>query len=122
MRPPWPLAARVPDLMRQWLLAFLLTQLVEMPIYRRGLGVSWPAAFAASAITHPIVWLVFFTTRVPMETVGYWPRVVSAECFAWLVEAAWFAWILRRPRALLWSAIANGTSVAVGFLRYALLD
>jgi hypothetical protein len=33
-----------------------------------------------------------------------------------LVEAAYFAWVFRRPRALLWSAIANGASFGAGML------
>ena len=110
------------ELLRDWVAAFVLTQAVEMPIYRCGLGASWRAAFAASAITHPIVWFVFFSPAVSMQTVGYWPRFAAAEAFAWLVEGAWLAWATGRPRPLVWSAIANGASVAVGLVLRAWID
>ena len=111
-----------------WLIAFVTTQVVEVPIYMRALlerggrvtgeapvFARWPAAlavaFAASAITHPIVWFV-------------WPRVISgdyvlmvavAEAFAILAEAAWLrAFGLRR--ALLWAGFANAASVVFGMI------
>ena len=38
----------------RWASAFLLTQLVEVPIYAYALRGRWTAAFMASAITHSI--------------------------------------------------------------------
>ena len=71
------------------------------------------AAFGASAITHPIVWFVFFD---PSWTAGHWTKVVAAELFAWAAEAAYFRFLFRRPRAWLWSLIANGASFGAGLL------
>jgi hypothetical protein len=96
-----------------WLRAFLFTQLVEIPIYVRGLRCSPWVAFGASALTHPIVWFVFFS---PRWQTSYATRLVSAELFAWLVEAAYFRLGFGRRRAWLWSLIANGSSLALGLL------
>jgi 4-amino-4-deoxy-L-arabinose transferase-like glycosyltransferase len=41
---------------------------------------------------------------------------VVGETFAFLAEAAYFALLFRRQRALLWSALANGASFGVGML------
>lgn len=95
-----------------WLVAFLFTQMVEVPVYSRGLGVSLPSAFGASAITHPILWFVVF----PYLPLPYLWLIVVGEAFAFLVEAAYFAYLLRRRRALLWSALANAASFATGML------
>ena len=43
-------------------------------------------------------------------------RVVAAELFAWLAEAAYFHFVWKLPRALRWSLIANGSSVTLGLL------
>lgn len=113
--------------LRAWLEAFLFTELVEIPFYVLGLGCSLPAAFGASALTHPIVWFGFFTRRV---SAPYVARVVSAELFAWLGEATYFRFLVRRgrrrrdgerpvltlPRTLTWALLANGASVGLGFL------
>jgi hypothetical protein len=96
-----------------WLRAFLFTQLVEVPLYMRGLRCGLPAAFGASALTHPLVWFVFFS---PRWQAGYTTKLVAAELFAWLAEAAYFRFALRRPRALLWSLIANAASLGLGLL------
>jgi hypothetical protein len=95
-----------------WLIAFLFTQMVEVPVYSRGLGVGLPCAFGASAVTHPILWFVIF----PYLPLPYLWLVVVGETFAFLVEAAYFAFLFRRRRALLWSALANGASFATGML------
>ena len=110
------------ELIHAWLRAFVLTELVEAPIYRFGYRASLPAALAASAITHPIVWFVFFGPFAPFEGLSYLPRVVMAETFAWLVEAGWLSATTGRPRALGWSAIANLASIAVGTLTRALFE
>jgi hypothetical protein len=96
-----------------WLRAFLFTQIVEMPIYVRGLRCSWVAAFGASAVTHPLVWFVFFSPRWQAD---YATKLVAAELFAWLAEAAYFRLLWRRPRALLWSLLANAASLGLGLL------
>lgn len=102
---------------RAWFAAFVFTQLVEMPIYRRGLDVSWPAAFGASALTHPIVWFAIFHPAVPAD---YTTKAVIAELFAWLAEAAYFRWGLARRNALRWALIANAASVLLVFVSRAL--
>ena len=107
---PWFLA---------WLSAFAVTQVVECPIYVRALieerepPTRWPLAlalaFAASAITHPVVWFVF-----PRLIPGpYLVMVAAAELFAIGVEAAWLRGFGLR-RALLWAVFANAASVVVG--------
>ena len=97
---------------RAWLLAFVFTQLVEVPIYATGLRVGLLHAFGASAITHPILWFVLF----PYVKLPYLWLIVIGEAFALLVEAAYFAWVFRRRRALLWSAIANAASFGIGIV------
>ncbi len=100
------------SILRGWLVAFCLTQALEMPIYWRITG-SWRVAFFASAMTHPVVWFCFpwlSMLEVP------WPVVVGlAEAFAVIVEALW----LRAngvPRALLWSFLANAFSATTGLV------
>ncbi len=95
-----------------WLVAFLFTQMVEVPVYVRGLRVGILPAFGASAITHPILWFVIF----PYLPLSYLGLIVVGEAFAFLVEAAYFKFLFRRPRALLWSALANGASFGTGML------
>jgi len=105
----------------RWLVAFLFTQAVEVPIYARALGPTGRSlrrrialAFGASAITHPFVWFVF-----PRIVDGYWLMVACAEAFAVLAEAAYFAALgMRHP--VRWSLLANAASVTVGFTSRAL--
>jgi hypothetical protein len=104
-------------MLRAWLVAFIFTELVEVPIYATGLSCSLLAAFGASAITHPIVWFVFFT---PHWHAGYTVKLVSAELFAWIVEAAYFRFLFRRDKVLFWSLVANGASLGLGLLSRAL--
>jgi rhodanese-related sulfurtransferase len=111
----------VPDV-RDWLLAFLLTQLVEVPILAawlrpRPLRERMLLAFGASAITHPILWLVLRPLLAPHSFVAY---VVIGELFAVLVEAHY----LRRlgvEDALLASVTANGASWITGRVLWAVL-
>ena len=98
-----------------WVRAFVFTQIVEAPIYRRMLGVTWPQALLPTTLTHPFVWFVFPWVLQRQLGVDYVPMVVIAELFAWLVEAA----VLVNPpisfrRALTASLVANGSSVALG--------
>jgi hypothetical protein len=95
-----------------WAIAFLFTQMVEVPIYSVGLRVGLLPAFGASAITHPILWFVIF----PHLHLSYIWLIVIGESFAFLVEAAYFAIVFRRRRALLWSALANAASFSTGML------
>ncbi len=95
-----------------WLIAFVFTELVEVPIYSVGLRVGILPALGASAITHPLLWFVFF----PHVDLSYRAKLVSSELLVFLVEAAYFAFLFRRKRALLWSALANGASLGLGML------
>jgi hypothetical protein len=108
-----------------WLLAFTATEACEVPVYvaalsrdrsRPGVFSARVAiAFAASLITHPLVWFVF-----PRAKLDYLAMVALAESFAVLVEAAWLrAFGLRR--ALAWSIVGNGTSVALGLVSRSVL-
>lgn len=98
-----------------WLRAFVVTELVEAPIYRYGYGARWSHAFGASAITHPIVWFVFFGPIGEQITATYETRLVLAELFAWLVEAAFLRMVSQHEHALAWAFTANAASVAVGW-------
>jgi hypothetical protein len=113
------------DLVTSWLLAFAFTQIVEVPIYRRALGASFGEAFGASAVTHPIVWLVMLPRTIGfaiapafLQGASWLTRAVVMELFAWLAEAAWFGFLFRRAplRALLWTFVANVVSLFLGFL------
>jgi hypothetical protein len=103
--------------MRPWFLAFLFTQIVEVPIHeaalarasrRRPLWARLLLAFGASAWTHPIVWFVF-----PKLVDRYLTMVVAAELFAWLGEASYLH-LLGVRRAWAWSLLANGASLGLG--------
>ncbi len=95
-----------------WLIAFVFTQLVEVPVYSVGLRIGILPALGASAITHPLLWFVFF----PHVDLSYGAKLVTSELLVFLVEAAYFAFLFRRKRALLWSALANGASLGLGML------
>jgi hypothetical protein len=106
----------LPTSILAWLEAFAFTQLVEVPVYMRGLGCSPWRAFGASALTHPVVWFLFGHPGLPGP---YWARVAAAEVFACLAEAAYFRrWGARR--ALGWSLVANAASLALGLASRAL--
>jgi len=105
------------ELILAWLVAFVFTQLIEVPIYRRLLDCGLLQAFAASALTHPLIWFVIMP-RLPL---GYWQNVVLAELFAWGVETLWFCFGYPLRRAA-WSAlIANAISLSLGLLSRAVL-
>ncbi|MDI1481385.1 hypothetical protein [Polyangium sp. y55x31] len=109
--------------------AFVLTQAIEIPIYRRALGVRPLVAFGASAITHPIVWFVMpnlwrslyvaaihADRRFVLGPVGYYLGYgVLAEGFAVAVEAAYF-WKMgiTARRAFGWAVAANAVSSLLG--------
>lgn len=100
-----------------WLAAFALTQLIEIPIHARALrgrAGRWPMAFAASALTHPFVYFGFAMLMTP----GTFRYALVAESFAVAVEAWWLHRCARgrltAVDAVLWSLVANASSVFVG--------
>jgi len=122
------------NLLAHFGLAFTMTQVIECPIYLRALRGRRHAlliAFGASAWTHPIVafvmpalWAIFFAPvfYAPHRTTIDLPFLfraagffVLAEGFAILGEAMWLK-LLRVPRPLFWSVIANITSSTIGAL------
>ena len=101
---------------QSWALAFALTQLVELPIYRTLAPVSWSRAFSLSLVTHPAVWYVF-PPLCERAGLGWTQMIWLAEGFAYLVEAALLrAYGVRFARALAVSFAANTASVVVGEL------
>jgi len=105
-----------PAYIADWARAFVLTQAVEAPIYRRVGRVPVWAAVAPSAITHPFVWFAF--PRLQEHGVSYLHMALISEAFAWAVEALFLARAVRIPwrRACLLSLLANAASVAVGLI------
>ena len=124
-----------------WLGAFVLTQLVEAPLYawclrRWSTSPTWERVVLAllpSALTHPLLWLGFPTLR---DRLSYVAAVGAAEALVVVVEAAAIARFLdaapagrlsggRTGRAALafGAALAvNTLSVAVGLASRALFD
>jgi len=103
---------------RLWLFAFAITQAVEVPIYFAAHRAPMRAAkaFGASAITHPVVWLVFPL----LAQASYWRAVAVAEIGVVAVEALYTrAFGVRRAWA--WALGANAASCAVGYAIYAAL-
>ena len=95
-----------------WISAFLLTQLIECPIYRIALGKrshAWLIAFGASAMTHPIVFFGFPL----LFPVDYWRGVATAEAFAVIGEAIWLS-KFGVPNSLTWTLLANALSAGIG--------
>jgi hypothetical protein len=104
-----------------WLRALLVTQLVEAPIYRRTLAISWWRALVPSFVTHPFVWFVF--PRMSDLGVPYAAWVAVAEGAVWLVEAVLLARLARVTwmRAALVSLLGNGASLGLGLVLNAAL-
>ena len=97
-----------------WLSAFLVTQLVEVPIYHRAAPSRWGSkrlyiAFGASILTHPIVFFVF--PKLGFET--YWTMVSAAEAFAVITEAIYLS-RLGFSRPMTTSLCANAASLGIG--------
>lgn len=106
-----------------WLGAFLLTQLVEAPVYAWRLqreptipsSTRWLVALLPSALTHPLLWLTFpfLNARLP-----YAFAVALAELVVGAIEAAVMVRFLEGPHrgrdAVAVSVLANTLSVAVG--------
>ena len=116
-----------------WVMAFALTQAIEVPIYVRSMRPRWSSrralavAFGASSITHPIVWFVLpslsrelfaamAARRMEIVHEGSFRWVVYAgicEGFAVVAEAIYLR-ALGAPRPLFWSFVANFASAVVG--------
>jgi hypothetical protein len=109
-------------------LAFVLTQLLEAPIYVKALCVRRSVALGASAITHPIVWWVMPSlwrslyslclSSLSLSETGYFLGYgVMAEGFAVLAEALYFrVFGVASQKALLWAIVANATSSLLGLV------
>lgn len=120
------------ELVARWAVAFALTQAVECVIYCRLFHVKLAVAFAASAITHPIVvfaiwhlwgWAYVVLTRVfPGFVLGdstyFFVYGAIAETFAIVFEALWLARIgrLGLRRGAVASIVANAASGLLGLL------
>ena len=96
-----------------WLWAFLFTQAIEVPIYARILSGSWPRrlalAFGASAVTHPLIYLVL-PELWPGSYLGY---VALAEAIAVAGEAIWLS-SFGVKQSVAWALLANGLSAGLG--------
>lgn len=103
-----------------WANAFVVTQLVEVPIYVGLAPTRVGKAFVASLLTHPIVWFVFFSPRLPLV---YEEKLLLGEAFAVLAEAIFLrvGCGIATRRALGVALLANAASVAVGALGRALV-
>jgi hypothetical protein len=105
-----------PTYFQSWLLAFALTQLVEMPLYRALARVTWARAFSLSLATHPAVWYVF-PLLYERAALGWGATLWLGEAFAYLVEAALLrAYGVDWLRAIAVSCAANTASLLVGEL------
>lgn len=99
-----------------WFKFFLLTQLVEVPIYLFQLPQHWKrrhlwfVACGASMLTHPIVWFGFPWLSAELLWV-----YVGSECFAIGVEACFLRMMgVRWRNAWILSCMANAASMVVG--------
>lgn len=111
--------------MKGWLVAFLITQAIEVPVWTLALSRDGPArsrlsrlelAFLASLATHPAAWILAWDLARrwpggPEE--GRWVSVALAELFAWAVEAR-LMHHAGLARAAWWSLAANLLSFGLG--------
>ena len=114
-----------------WVLALLLTLAIEVPLVVvltgsplgdfQGSQSAMPrrkvACFAAAAqlMTHPAVWFLF--PLIPWMSRG--TSFALSELWAWTAEATLYALTAVAPStlsAVAISALANGASLAIGFL------
>jgi hypothetical protein len=105
---------------KAWLMAFLVTVAVEVPIvvwltraYPAGAPRRAALAVFAQLATHPLVWFVF------PRIVGLTGRtsLLLSETWAWLGETGFYLAALPGlpvARAMATSALANAASIAVG--------
>lgn len=103
----------MPYWLSAWLIAFLLTQVVETPIYTAVLGGSHRLlkALGASTITHPLLWFAL----PAIWPWGYWPMIAVGEVSVVAIEAVYLNFLGLR-RAWLWSLVANGASLTAGLI------
>lgn len=99
--------------MMDWLNAFFVTQVVEIPIYLyagRKLSARrrWLFAAGASTVTHPVLWFAF-----PWQTASYGWTIAAGECFVVMVEAG-LARLAGLKYPVRWSLAANAASVLFG--------
>jgi len=125
-------------MVKDWFLAFVFTQVLEVPIYYVALARRegarerdqvWRVGFAflASMATHPYVWFVIpslFYSRMWDSWTFSWPWLqewqytlffVAAESFAVVAEGLLLMG-LRVPRPFLWALAANAFSAFSGLL------
>ncbi len=106
------------DYTQAWAIAFVLTLLLEAPVYTFAIEKPRARAFligaSASCITHPLLWFVV-TPIVPWGSAGMWAAV---EVGVTMCEAAWlWLWGVRDRRVGAVVAIAlaaNATSAVLG--------
>lgn len=102
-----------------WLIAFVFTQCVEVPCYRYWGRVRLDEAFAASSLTHPVVWWIIPQLLAPILTdsagtgVGDGLLVVSCEAYAIVVEALYLR-TLGAKRPWIMALVANLASASLG--------
>ena len=116
-----------------WLFAFGLTQLIEGPVYYRGLDLEGPSrprverallALLPSALTHPLLWFALFPPVYQAlfhslgSPWGYWSAVVVCELIVVVFEALVFTALTRcRPiKGFGWAFGANLASVSIGLI------
>jgi hypothetical protein len=111
-----------------WLHAFVWTVVLETPVVvwlTRGEDFSTARRVAiavfANLATHPLVWFVFLPDADPLFGLAGGTRLVLAETWALVIEAAVYFVVFRRLgvlRAFGVSLLANGFSFGVGLLLY----
>jgi hypothetical protein len=104
-----------------WLRAFALTLIVEIPIatpllaaVEARIGRRVAVVVVANLATHPLVWFLF-----PGLSLGSAARLALSEAWALLAEIAIYMLVwpaLRARRAALVSVAANGASLAAGIV------
>lgn len=102
-----------------WLVAYVFTQAIEVPLYLRVTHGSWRVSVLASSLTHPVVWFVF-PALCPLSW-GYWGMVAAAEAFAVLGETLWLR-LNGVGAALKWAFVVNAASAVGGLLLRATFD
>lgn len=103
-----------------WPIAFVLTQILEMPVYLLGFrdtDLGWPlrigVAFGASALTHPFVWFVFYPLL--LGPLGYNGFFVVTEGTVVVVEGFYLR-AFGIPGAFRLAFLANAFSAFTGLL------
>ena len=102
-----------------WLVGFVFTQAIEVPLYLRITHGKWGTSFLASTLTHPIVWFVF-PALCPLSW-GYWGMVAAAEAFAVVGETVWLR-AYGVACGLKWAFVVNAASAVGGLLLRATFD